>query len=91
MNSPFEIIKYTAIRMMAPVIDIIIRGLELPNIIGIGPIIMTPPVSICPSCPPLREDRKAAEKIIMIPNIIKINPIAINLSKDMIQNYLNSS
>ena len=77
--------------MTAPRIDISTRGLEFPNIIGIGPIMNTPPVSILTSEPSLKVDKNVPEIIRTMPNKMAMNPIAINRSKYMIQSYLNSS
>ncbi len=70
---------------IAPEIETIIKGLEFPNIIGIGPIIIMPPVSTEVSESSLNVDRSAPEIIRMTPKKTTIKPNAINRSKFMIQ------
>lgn len=76
---------------IAPTIDMVIRGFEFPKIIGIGPINNTPPVSILPSEVPLNEEKRVPIKISRMPIITIRNPNTTNLSKIIIQSYLNSS
>mgnify|MGYP007030124547 CR=1 FL=1 len=76
---------------IAPPIDRIIRGFEFPKIIGIGPINNTPPVSIFLSEVPLNEEKTVPIKISSMPIITTMNPSTTNLSKIIIQSYLNSS
>lgn len=76
---------------IAPPIDSIIRGFEFPKIIGIGPINNIPPVSMLLSEVPLNVEKTVAIKISSTPIITISNPITTNLSKTIIQSYLNSS
>jgi len=77
--------------MAAPAIENKINGFELPKIIGIGPMSNTPPVSICPSEPPRNDEKIEPITISAIPIKTTKNPNSTNLSKVMIQSYLNSS
>lgn len=78
-------------RIIAPTIENNISGFEFPKIIGIGPIIITPPVSRLPSELPRKEEKIVPTKISIMPIKTIKNPNNTNPSKSMIQSYLNSS